>query len=118
MFLNEQCKDAINFSDFIDRIEISYDDLENNAQLGFVKGITKIFMDNLRQLTLYERPIHCTDMTQETLYIKDKDVWNNDECDKQLESAIQEVSRKSLTSLMDWKQKNPEYKNMDSDFSR
>ena len=34
MFLNEKCKDAINFSDFIDRIEVSHDDLENNAQLG------------------------------------------------------------------------------------
>ena len=33
MFLNEQCKNAINFSDFIDRIEVSHDDLENNAQL-------------------------------------------------------------------------------------
>ena len=53
MFLNEKCKNAINFSDFIDRIEVSHNDLENNAQLGFVKGITKILMDNLNQLTLY-----------------------------------------------------------------
>ena len=69
MFLNEQCKDAINFSDFINRIEVSHDDLENNAQLGFVNGMTKILMDNLSQLTLYERPIHCTDVKRETLYI-------------------------------------------------
>ena len=48
MFLNEQCKDAINFSEFINRIEVSQDDLENNAQLGFANGITKILMDNLR----------------------------------------------------------------------
>ena len=27
VFLNEQCKNAINFSDFIDRIEVSHDDL-------------------------------------------------------------------------------------------
>ena len=75
MFLNEKCKNAINFSDFIDRIEVSHNDLENNAQLGFVKGITKILMDNLNQLTLYERPIHCTDEKRETLYIKDNNKY-------------------------------------------
>ena len=69
-------RDAISFSDFIERIEVSHDDLENNAQLGFVNGITKIIMDNLNQLTLYERPIHCTDVKRETMYIKDKDVWD------------------------------------------
>ena len=56
MFLNVQCKDAINFTDFIERIEVSHDDLENNAQLGFVNGISKILLDNLQRLTLYERP--------------------------------------------------------------
>ena len=117
MFLNEQCKDAINFSDFINRIEVSHDDLENNAQLGFVNGMTKILMDNLSQLTLYERPIHCTDVKRETLYIKDKDTWEKEQSDKKLEGAIQEVSRKSIGSLLQWKQNNPEYENIDSDFS-
>lgn len=117
MFLNEKCKDAINFSDFIDRIEVSHDDLENNAQLGFVKGITKILMDNLNQLTLYQRPIHCTDTKRETLYIKDSDKWEKEHSDKKLEGAIQQVSRKSIGSLLQWKQTNPDYENMDSEFS-
>ena len=117
MFLNEQCKNAINFSDFIDRIEVSHHDLENNAQLGFVKGMTKILMDNLKQLTLHERPIHCTDVKRETMYIKDQDVWNKDNSSEKLDSAIKEVSRKSIKSLIDWKQENPDYKNMDSEFS-
>jgi len=117
MFLNEKCKDAINLSDFIDRIEVSHDDLENNAQLGFVNGITKILMDNLNQLTLYQRPIHCTDTKRETLYIKDKDTWEKDLSDKKLEGAIQQVSRKSIGSLLQWKKENPEYENIDSEFS-
>ena len=41
MFLNDRCKNAINFSDFIERIEISHDDLENNAQLDLFKGWSK-----------------------------------------------------------------------------
>ena len=118
MFLNDQCKNAMNLSDFIERIEISHDDLENNAQLGFVNGMTKILMDNLRQLTLHERPIHCTDIKRETLYIKDENVWEKERSNEKLENAIQEVSRKSLQSLIDWKKTNPEYDNLDSDFSK
>tara|TARA_A100001015_G_C14918288_1_gene683249 strand:- start:49 stop:981 length:933 start_codon:yes stop_codon:yes gene_type:complete len=118
MFLNDKCKDALNFSEFLQRIQVSYDDLENNAQLGFVNGITKILMDNLNQLQVYERPIHCTDVKRETLYIKDDNKWEKDDSDKKLESAIQEVSRKSMTSLMDWKNENPDYQDMDSDFSK
>tara|TARA_B100000925_G_C21994480_1_gene468287 strand:+ start:176 stop:1060 length:885 start_codon:yes stop_codon:yes gene_type:complete len=117
MFLNEKCKDAINFSDFIERIEVSHDDLENNAQLGFVNGITKIIMDNLNQLTLYERPIHCTDIKRETLYIKDSDKWEKEQSDKKIEGAIQEVSRKSIGSLLQWKKENPDYEDIDSEFS-
>jgi hypothetical protein len=118
MFLNETCKNAINLSDFIERIEISHDDLENNAQLGFVNGMTKILMDNLRQLTLQERPIHCTDVKRETLYIKDEDVWDKTHSNEKLENAIQEVSRKSMKSLLDWKKTNPDYNDLDSEFSK
>jgi len=118
MFLNDQCKNAVNFSDFIDRIEISHDDLENNAQLGFVNGMTKILMDNLRLLTLHERPIHCTDVKRETFYIKDQDVWEKERSTVKLENAIQEVSRKSLKSLIDWKKTNPDYDDLDSEFSK
>tara|TARA_B110000483_G_scaffold136655_1_gene163409 strand:- start:7757 stop:8653 length:897 start_codon:yes stop_codon:yes gene_type:complete len=118
MFLNETCKNAMNLSDFIDRIEISHDDLENNAQLGFVNGMTKILMDNLRHLTLHERPIHCTDVKRETLYVKDEDVWDKEKSTVKLENAIQEVSRKSLKSLINWKKMNPDYEDLDSEFSK
>ena len=118
MFLNEECKNAINFSDFIERIEISHDDLENNAELGFVNGMTKILMDNLKMLTVHERPIHCTDVKRETLYVKDEDVWDKEKSTMKLENAIQEVSRKSLKSLIDWKKTNPDYDDMDSEFSK
>ena len=118
LFLNETCKDAINFSDFVDRIQVSHDDLENNARLGFVDGISKIIRDNLQQYTLHERPIHCTDVKRETLYIKDHNVWDKEQSVEKLENAIQEVSRKSIKSLLDWKKINPEYGNMDSEFSK
>ena len=118
LFLNEQCKDAFNFTEFVNNIKISYQDLENNAQLGFVQGISKIFMDNLKQLDISERPIHCTDIKRETMYIKDEDKWTKEVDDSKLQKAIQTVSYKSMGKLMEWKQENPDYQDMDSEFSK
>ena len=118
VFLNEQCKDAINFSDFVKNIQISYEDLENNAQLGFVNGISKIFLDNLNQLDVNERPIHCTDVKRETMYIKDENIWTKQPDDDKLQKAIQTVSYRSMGKLAEWKQENPDYKDADSEFSQ
>ena len=117
VFLNEQCKDAMNLSDFIKGIEVSREDLENNAQLGFVGGISKIFLDNLRQLSINERPIHCTDVKRGTMYIKEDDKWTKEEDGKKLNTAILSISQKSTRTLLDWKKVNPDYKDNDSDFS-
>jgi len=118
VFLNETCKDAINFSDFIKNIQISYEDLENNAQLGFVNGISKIFIDNLKQIGINERPIHCTDVKRETIYIKDENVWTKQPDDDKLQKAIQTVSYRSMGKLAEWKQENPDYKDCNSKFSQ
>ena len=118
VFLNDQCKDAINFADFIKNIEISHQDLENNAQLGFVNGISKILLDNLKQLGINERPIHCTDTKRETMYIKDENTWTKQPDDSKLQKAIQTVSYKSMGKLQEWKQENPEYQDVDSEFSK
>ena len=118
VFLNEQCKDAINFSDFVKNIQISYEDLENNAQLGFVNGISKIFLDNLKQLDVNERPIHCTDVKRETMYIKDENTWTKQSDDEKLQKAIQTVSYRSMGKLAEWKQENPDYKDCNSEFSQ
>ena len=118
VFLNEQCKDAINFTDFIKNIEITHQDLENNAQLGFVSGISKILMDNLKQLGINERPIHCTDTKRETMYIKDENKWTKEVDDSKLQKAIQTVSCKSMGKLQEWKKENPDYQDMDSAFSQ
>jgi hypothetical protein len=117
VFLNEQCKDAMNLSDFIKNIEVSREDLENNAQLGFVGGISKIFLDNLRQLSINERPIHCTDVKRETMYIKDDDKWTKETGSAKLNTVIQTITQKSTRTLLDWKKENPDYNDNDSAFS-
>ena len=118
VFLNETCKNAMNFSDFVNNIQITYEDLENNAKLGFVNGISKIFLDNLNQLDISERPIHCTDVKRETMYIRDDNTWKKQTDDQILQKAIQAVSYKSMGKLAKWKEENPDYKDADSEFSQ
>jgi hypothetical protein len=115
LFLNDKCKDALNLSDFIDNVNVTNKDLENNAEKGFVNGISKILIDNLRNLSIYERPIHCTDTKRETLYIKEEDQWGKEEDTQKLSDAIQEISRKSLIQFCQWKEENPEYIDLDSE---
>jgi hypothetical protein len=118
IFLNEQCKNAINLTEFVKGIEVSREDLMNTGNLGFVNGISKILLDNLKQLGVHERPIHCTDFKRDIVYIKDEDKWTKEEDDKKLRSAIQEVSRKSMGTLIDWKRSNPDYADGNSEFSQ
>ena len=100
VFLNEKCQNAMNLSDFIDSIEITNEDIENNAQQGFVKGLYKILSDNLNNLSLFDRPIHCTDPKRETVFIKEENEWSKEDHEKKLNRAIQETSRKSLEIII------------------
>jgi hypothetical protein len=115
VFLNDKCKDAVNLTEFIDNVQITNADLENNANSGFVNGISKILIDNLKTLSIYERPIHCTDVKRETMYIKDDHMWSKEEDDKKLKSAIQEISRKIMVQFSQWREDNPDYVDLDSE---
>ena len=58
-------------------------------------------------------------MKREVLYIKDDNIWQKEEeiVNNKINHAIQAISKKSLVSLLEWKQNNPEYENLDSEFS-
>ena len=115
LFLNEQCKDAMNISDFINNMILSVEDLKNTGKLGYIDGITKIFTDKLRELDTYARPMHCTDLKRETLYIKNNDKWTKDTDDKdRIKTAIECVANKNLNNLDAWKEENPNHIIMDS----
>jgi len=118
VFLNEDCRDALNFSDFISDMQVSFADLENQSQLGYADGISKLFIENLQGLGTYKRPIHCTDKKRKTLYIKENDSWNKEGSQNTLKKGIQEVSRKTHECLINEKERNSEeYNNIESEFS-
>jgi hypothetical protein len=118
VFLNEDCKDALNFSDFIETIKVSFTDLENQAENGYVKGISKLFIESLQSLGINKRPIHCTDKKRKTLYIKENDAWDKEGSQDTLKKGIQEVGRRTFVEFVKSKEDNAEaYKDADSEFS-
>ena len=111
-FLNEQCKDAMNMSDFIKAIELDSDDMANVGEQGFVKGISNIFMNNLEKTDITKRPIHCTDSKREVLYIKDDDKWERDGItSKKLIDAVKVLDHKNYMMIREWVKQHPECEN-------
>ena len=114
VFLNEKCKDAINMSDFIKSIEVSIQQLDFTKQNGLANGLSKTIMDNMNKLSVYERPLHCTDVKRETLYIKDENEWSKDSSKEKIKKAIKKASGKNYNALEDWKNENPDFMSNDS----
>lgn len=115
MFLNEQCKDAISITDFIDSLQVEVSDLEATGKLGYVLGISRIFINKLKELDIHERPLHCTDIKRETVYIKDKDVWEKESTEKStLKQVVKKIARKNLQQLPAWQEQHPEFTKSDT----
>ena len=108
-FLNNTCKDAINMSDFIQTIEIQMGELENIGHNGYVAGMTDIILSRIKDLDVSKRPVHCTDLKREIMYIKDQNEWNKDTAEKSyLRKAIAMVAKKNYGKTIEWREHNPE----------
>lgn len=110
VFLNEECKHALNIQEFIDSIKVTLEDFMETGRLGYMQGITRILVDAVHKLDVKLRPFHCTDIKRETLYIKDKDTWEKANAEKtKLRNAITQVARKNLSMLSVWQAQNPDF---------
>lgn len=115
VFLNEQCKDALNIMDFVNSLQLQVKDFETTGRVGFVEGISRIIVNGLKQIDVHKRPIHCTDVKRETLYIKDQDLWEKANPDKnKLKRAVNIVAQKNLRQLPKWQQENPDCTNINA----
>lgn len=114
-FLNETCKDAINLSEFVDSIKLELSDLENVGTKGYIVGISDIILKNLKPLDITMRPVHCSDLKREVVYVKEENVWSNDSKENQkLKKAIKQVTNKNIGIIKEWKDKYPDCINSDS----
>jgi len=116
-FLNETCKDAMNITDFVNSLQLQLSDLERVGELGYVEGISKIIINNLKDLDITLRPVHCTDKKRETIYIKDEDKWEKDEEKKKMHKLIKKVADKNARMLPKFKERYPDYNKSSSNVS-
>ncbi len=113
-FLNETCKDALNINDFVNNINPQLKDLENMTKEGYVGGISNIIIKELKNMDISKRPIHCSDIKRETLYIKDNNSWEKENEQKQkMKKVIKEISNKNIRQLPIWMNKHPHHKDYD-----
>ena len=114
-FLNEQCKDALNIMDFINQLQLNTSDLDMVGRVGYSEGISKLFIRGLKELDVFKRPIHCSDLKREVLYVKDKDAWEKDNDEKKkMKNAIKYIAAKNFKQIHKWQEENPESNHYDS----
>jgi hypothetical protein len=116
VFLNEYCKDAMNISEFIESFDLQISDLENVGRLGYIEGMSNIIISKINDLDVNKRPIHCSDLKREIIYIKDDNVWGREDANNtKFRKVISKVTRKNIGMLSDWRYKYPDYMDIESE---
>ena len=113
IFLNDKCKDALDIKEFLESLIIEVADLEYTGREGFVKGISNIFIRGLKQLEVTKRPIHCTDLKRDTLYIKDQGKWGKDNNEEKVSHAIDTVKQNTFSKIQTWTKLHPNFANQE-----
>ena len=108
IFLNEKCKDAWNMSEFIESLHVTLDDLLLTRERGIGESIGRMLVHGLSTLDVYKRPIHCTDLKRDIMYVKDNEVWERDEQNVKIRGAIDQLSYKQIIGIDDWKHTQPD----------
>jgi hypothetical protein len=113
VFLNEKCKDAMNIMDFVNSMTLDFSDLEELGELGYVEGISRQMIRKLSEMDIYKRPIHCSDLKRETMYVRDDDVWEKEtETYDNLRKAIKYITKKNGDLMIPWRNAHPQCMNL------
>lgn len=114
-FLNDTCKNAINMSDFINNLELKIEDLERLDTVGYVAGSTQVVMQNVNQMEVTERPMHCVDKKRETVYVKEEGKWEQDNNLDKMRKLVKKATHKNYMQMCDkFPEKYPNYQKSDS----
>tara|TARA_B110000483_G_C18196672_1_gene543316 strand:- start:3445 stop:3933 length:489 start_codon:yes stop_codon:yes gene_type:complete len=109
MYLNEECKNAMNLTDFVNKVKVSLEDLMYTQQHGYVKGISNIFLKNLTDLDPKDRPIHCSDKKRMQFYVKEEDKWEKDKQHMKIDSSIAKITHKQILKIREWEDNHPDF---------
>ena len=113
LFLNEECKDAMNIKDFIDKLNLSLDDLNYTRDNGYIKGITNIILKNLSIIPPMNRPFHCSDIKKLQFYVKDEDKWEKDTQNEKIDKSIKDITRRQINKIKEWENNHPNWDKTD-----
>lgn len=113
VFLNSECKDAMNLTDFVKNVKVTLEDLQFTSDNGYERGITNLITKHLKDMPVTERPIHCSADNSHLpqFYVKDENKWEEDKEHKKLEKSIHDVSMKQIDHLKEWERVHPNFKN-------
>ena len=114
VYLNENCKNAMTITDFVGSLKIKSSEIENIGKLGYVEGLSNIFIRGLKELDETERPMHCVDKKRDILYIKESEGWNKDENKEKVKNAIGQIAHKNFLRVLEWKEENPASQNTET----
>ena len=98
----------MNIKDFIESLSVLCSEMKEIQNVGFIEVASKVLLKELSGMDVTKRPIHCSDLKRETLYIKDNDVWEKEsESKPNMLSMMQRMQKESYSSLDDWAKKYP-----------
>lgn len=114
-YLNHTCKNAVNIEDFVDKVDPTYEDVVCVGQYGYVEGNAAVILKYLNKLEHTDRPIQCSDMKRQTVYLKSGGKWEKDSDGLPKTShAVNRMCNKTYRNKKLWAQKHPDYQEMDS----
>ena len=109
VFLNQECKNAMNLTDFVENVKVSLEDLNYTKEHGYIKGISNIFAKHLNDLDPKERPIHCSDKKRLQFYVKEENKWEKDKANAKIDKTIEDITVKQIKRIKEWEKKHPDY---------
>lgn len=115
VYLNQYCKNAMNMTDFVEKLKLSTEDLLYTKDNGYIKGISNIIVKNLQDLTPTERPIHCSDKKRLQFYVKEENKWEKDETNHQIKKSISAIRNKQIKQIKEWEKLHPEWNTNDEE---
>jgi hypothetical protein len=115
LYLENECKDALSIQEFVKRIEINMDHLRTIAKDGYVDSVSNILIKALNNMEITERPLHCTDLKRETVYIKNNETWNKSTADEPLMNGlINTIENKHYAVVKHYVQTTPAARELDT----
>ena len=109
VFLNQECKNAMNLTDFVENVKVSLEDLKYTKEHGYIKGISNIFVKHLQDLDPKERPIHCSDKKRLQFYVKEENKWEKDKTNAKIDKTIEDITIKQIKRIKEWERQHPDY---------